>query len=148
MHVTTPGHHAPLYTSSATPSSASSPRTTTIQNPVGGHIRTGSVLSWEPSSTVTNVLVAQCLKRRDQMLCFLLFSFLYIRCPLQGSNSSITHVRTGKFPYRGKAPSGLSHSFHYLSRRTSLLDLSHSSSFPTLRYSPICLPGPTPMAYL
>jgi transcription elongation factor Elf1 len=36
------------------------------------------------------------------------FLFPYIQCPPQGLNSVTTHVRTGKFPYREKAPSGLS----------------------------------------
>ena len=36
------------------------------------------------------------------------FFFPYIQCPSRGLNSVTTHVRTGKFPYREKAPSGLS----------------------------------------
>ena len=43
------------------------------------------------------------------------FSFFFhnIQCPLQGLNSVIAHVRTGKFPYHEKAPSGLSTPFPY-----------------------------------
>ena len=77
-----------------------------------------------------------------------LFLFPYIQCPLQGLNSSTTHVRTGKFPYHGKAPSGLSHSFYIRHVGASLLDLPHFLIIPTLRYSLIRLPGSVPMAYL
>ena len=36
------------------------------------------------------------------------FFFPYLQCPSRGLNSVTTNVRTGKFPYREKAPSGLS----------------------------------------
>jgi hypothetical protein len=124
-HATTLGCRAPLCTNPATPSSVLSLRTTRVPNPVEELTHTGSALGRGPSSTVTNALVAQRLKRRDQMLRFL-FLFPYIQCPLWGLNSSSAHMMTGNTPYHGKAPSGLFHSFVCLSHGTSLLDLPRS----------------------
>ena len=140
-------HPVLLHTNHATPSSAWFQRTTGMLNPAEELTHTGSAPSREPSNIATNALVAQHLKRRDRMLCFL-FLFLYIQCPLQGLNSSTTHVRTGKFPYCGKAPSGISHSFYICCMGASLLDLPHFFIIPTSCYSPSCLPVPAPMAYL
>ena len=116
-------------------------------NPVDGPIHTGNAPDQGPSNTVTKVLVAQHLKRRDRMLRFL-FLFPYIQCPHQGLNSVTAHVRTGKFPYREKAPSGLSTLFHIRRVGASLLDLPHFRIIPTLRYLLIRLPGIAPKAYL
>ena len=72
------------------------------------------------------------------------FSFPYIQCPLQGLNSVIAHVRTGKFPYREKAPLGLSTLCPYSLRGSitswspTLPHHSHASllSDPSPWYSP------------
>jgi hypothetical protein len=74
--MTTLGYPVPLHTSRATPSSALFLKTTVTQSPEVRPIRTDSALDQEQSSTITNALVAQRLKRRDRMLCFS-FSFSY-----------------------------------------------------------------------
>jgi hypothetical protein len=59
------GPPVPPHTNHAILSSASSPKTIEILSWVEEPIHTGNAPGQGPSSTVTNVLVAQCLKRRE-----------------------------------------------------------------------------------
>ena len=81
------------------------------------------------------------------MLRFLVH-FPYIQCPLQVLNSVTVHKKTGKFPYREKALSGLSTLFRICRVGASLLDLPHFFIIPTIRYFPIRPLGTAPKAYL